>query len=134
MEHFLVIAFYSILAFAVGLFSGSFLPSYMREKGKNLATKEDIEELARQTGILTQTTKEIEARISIGVWSKQQRWDLQKTALLDSLKDLATAETFLVRLVQTFVDTKDQPQGWETRRKEANEKYAERINNFWRTQ
>jgi hypothetical protein len=134
MEHFLVIAFYSILAFAVGLFSGSFLPSYLREKGRNLATQEDIQELARQTGILTQTTKEIEARISIGVWSKQQRWDLQKTALLDSLKDLATAETFLVRLVQTFVDTKDRPQGWEARRKEANEKYAERINNFWRTQ
>ena len=84
-------------------------------------------------GILTQTTKEIEANI-IGVWSKQQRWDLQKTALLDSLKDLATAETFLVRSVQTFIDTEDRPQGWETRRKEANEKYAERINNFWRTQ
>jgi hypothetical protein len=134
MEHFLVIAFYSILAFAVGLFSGSFLPSYLREKGRNLATQEDIQELATQTGILTQTTKEIEARISIGVWSKQQQWDLQKTALLDSLKDLATAETFLVRLVQTFVDTKDRPQGWEARRKEANEKYAERINNFWRTQ
>lgn len=134
MEHFLVIAFYSILAFAVGLFSGSFLPSYLREKGGNLATKEDLQELARQTGILTQTTKEIEARISISVWSKQQQWDLQKTALLDSLKDLATAETFLVRLVQTFVDTKDRPQGWEIRRKEANEKYAEKINNFWRTQ
>src|ERR1700719_1929626 len=134
MEHFLVIAFYSILAFVVGLFSWSFLPSYMREKGKNLATKEDIQELARQTGILTQTTKEIEARLSISVWSKQQRWDLQKTALLDSLKELATAETFLVRLVHTFADTKDHPQGWEARRKEANEKYAETINNFWRTQ
>src|ERR1700685_4390099 len=118
MEHFLVIAFYSILAFAVGLFSGSFLPSYLREKGKDLATKEDIQELATQTGILTQTTKEIEARISISVWSEQQRWDLQKTALLDSLKDLSAAETFLVRLVQTFIDTKDQPQGWETRRRD----------------
>ena|ERR1700760_1048825 len=134
MEHFVVIAFYSILAFVVGLFTWAVLPSYMREKGKSLATREDIQELVRQTGILTQTTKEIEARISIGVWSKQQRWDLQKTALLDSLKDLATAETFLVRLVQTFVDTKDRPLGWETRRKEANEKYAEKINNFWRTQ
>jgi hypothetical protein len=134
MEHFLVIAFYSLLAFVVGLFSWSFLPGYMQEKGKNLATKEDIQELARQTAILTQTTKEIEARISISVWSKQQRWDIQKTALLDSLKELATAETFLVRLVQTFADTKDHPQGWDTRRKEANEKYAERINNFWRTQ
>jgi hypothetical protein len=130
MEHFVVIAFYSLLAFVAGLFSWSFLPSYMQERGKNLATKEDIQELARQTAILTQTTKEIEARISISVWSQQQRWDIQKTALLDSLKELATAETFLVRLVQTFADTKDHPQGWETRRKE----YAERINNFWRTQ
>jgi hypothetical protein len=134
MEHFIVVAFYSLLAFVVGLFSRSFLPIDMLERSKNLATKEDIQELARQMGILTQTTKEIEARISISVWSKQQRWDIQKTALLDSLKDLATAETFLVRLVQTFVDTKDHPQGWETRRKEANEKYADRINNFWRTQ
>ena len=134
MEHFIVIAFYSILAFVVGLFSSAFLPGNMREKGKNLATKEDIKELARQTGILTQTAKEIEARIAVSVWSKQERWDIQKTALLDSLKELATAEIFLVRLVQTFVDTKDRPQGWETRRREANEKYAERINNFWRTQ
>jgi hypothetical protein len=134
MEHFFVIAFYCILAFVVGLFSWSFLPGNMREKGKNLATKEDIQELARQTRILTQTTEEIEARISVSVWSKQERWDIQKTALLDSFKELSTAETFLVRLVQTFVDTKDHPPGWETRRKEANEKYAERINNFWRTQ
>src|SRR3984957_17133897 len=134
MEHFIVIAFYSILAFVVGLFSWSFLPSYMRDKGRNPATKEDLQELARQMGILTQTTKEIEARISVSVWSKQQRWDIQKTALLDSLKDLAPAETFLVRLVQTFADTKDHPPGWEIRRKEANEKYAEGINNFWRTQ
>jgi hypothetical protein len=134
MEHFVVIAFYSILAFVVGLFSWAFLPSYMQEKGKNLATKEDIQELARQTAVLAKTTKEIEARISVSVWSKQQRWDIQKTALLDSLKDLAAAETFLVRLVQTFADTKDHPQGWEARRKEANEKYADKINNFWRTQ
>jgi hypothetical protein len=134
MEHFVVVAFYSLLAFVVGLFSRFFLPSYMQEKGKNVATKEDLEELTRQTGLLAQTTKEIEARISIGVWSQQQRWDIQKTALLESLKDLSTAETFLVRLVQTFADTKDHPPGWEIRRKEANEKYAKEINNFWRTQ
>ena len=31
------------LSFLVGLFTKNFLPSYMDEKGKNLATKEDIE-------------------------------------------------------------------------------------------
>jgi hypothetical protein len=134
MERIILGALCVLLAYVTGLFSRSFLPNHMQEKGKNLATKEDIRELARQTGILTQTTKEIEARISLGVWSQQQRWDVQKTALLESLKELATAETFLVRLVHVFADTKDHPQGWEARRKEANERYAEAINNFWRTQ
>ena len=71
MEHFLVIAFYSILAFVVGLFSSACLPGNIREKGKDLATKDDLKELARQTGTLTQTAKEIEARISTSVWSKE---------------------------------------------------------------
>jgi hypothetical protein len=122
------------LIFLVGLFSRDFLPSYMKKKGENLATKEDIQELARQTAVLTQAAKEIEARISIGVWSQQQRWDVQKTALLESLKELASAETFLSRLVYTFSDTTDHSGDWAERRKEANEKYADAINNFWRTQ
>jgi hypothetical protein len=134
MERIILGALCVLLAYVAGLFGRSFLPSHMQEKGKDLATKEDIQELARQTGILTQTTKEIEAKITPGVWSQQQRWDVQKTTLLESLKELATAETFLVRLVHVFADTKDHPQGWEARRKEANEKYAEAINNFWRTQ
>jgi hypothetical protein len=130
MENLLIGAF----IFLAGLFSSSFLPSYMKKKGENLATKEDIQELARQTAILTQAAKEIEARISIGVWSQQQRWDVQKTALLESLKELATAEAFLSRLVYTFSDTTDHSEGWAERRKEANEKYADAMNNFWRTQ
>ena len=134
MERIILGALCVLLAYVAGLFGRSFLPSHMQEKGNNLATTEDIQELARQMGIIAQTTKEIEARISVGVWSQQQRWDVQRTALLESLKELATAETFLVRLVHIFADTKDHPQGWEARRKEANEKYAETINNFWRTQ
>jgi hypothetical protein len=134
MERIILGALCVLLAYVTGLFSRSFLPGNMQEKGKNLATKEDVQELARQTERLTQTTKEIEARISLGVWSQEQRRDVQKTALLESLKELATAETFLVRLVHVFADTKDHPQGWEARRKEANEKYAGAINNFWRTQ
>ena len=134
MERIILGALCVLLAYVAGLFGRSFLPSHMQETDKNLATKDDIQELARQMKILAQTTKELEARISIGVWSQQQRWDVQKMALLESLKELATAETFLVRLVHVFADTKDHPQGWEARRKEANEKYAGAINNFWRTQ
>ena len=35
--------------FALGLFIKNYFPSYMNEKGKNLATKEDIEEITRMT-------------------------------------------------------------------------------------
>ena len=129
-EHLLLDA----LIFLAGLFSGDFLASYMKKKGENLATKEDIQEIASQTAIITQATKQIEARISIGVWSQQQRWDVQKTTLLESLKELATAETLLYRLVYTFRDTRDRAEGWEEQREDANEKYAGAINNFRRTQ
>ena len=115
-------------------FLGSYLAGYSKKKAENLATKEDIQELARQTAILTQAEKGTEARISIGVWSQQQRWDVQKTTLLESLKELATAETFLYGLVYTFRDTRDRSEGWEEQRKDANEKYADSINNFRRTQ
>lgn len=35
--------------FILGLFIKKFLPSYMNEKGKNLATKEDIKDITRRT-------------------------------------------------------------------------------------
>jgi hypothetical protein len=53
---------------------------------------------------------------------------------LESLKELATAETFLYELVYTFSRTKDHSPGRAERREEANEKYADAINSFRRTQ
>lgn len=38
-----------VLIFLLGLFIKNYLPSYMNEKGKNLATKEDIQEITRKT-------------------------------------------------------------------------------------
>lgn len=39
----------AVAVFLIGLFVKNYLPSYMDEKGKNLATKEDIEEITRKT-------------------------------------------------------------------------------------
>lgn len=39
----------AIAVFLIGLLTKNYLPSYMDEKGKNLATKEDIEEITRKT-------------------------------------------------------------------------------------
>jgi hypothetical protein len=118
MEHF---AWIVLVAISSGF--GGFIGAYLKKKAENLAAHEDFKILLAQQQATTEATKAIEARISIDVWSQQQRWDVQKTALLDSLKELATAETFLFRLVSTFRDTTDQSGDWAERRKEANEKY-----------
>jgi hypothetical protein len=50
-----------------------------------------IDKLVDQVSAVTEAAKQIEARISSELWSRQQRWEVQKTALLDSLKELATS-------------------------------------------
>jgi hypothetical protein len=47
-----------------------YLAAYVREKGKNLATKEDIDKI-------TKKTEEIRAQISGDLWVKQRRRELQ---------------------------------------------------------
>ena len=48
----------AIAVFLIGLFTKNCLPSYMDEKGKNLATKEDIEEITRKTEGIQQEFRE----------------------------------------------------------------------------
>ena len=47
-----------VLVFLIGLFTKNYLPSYMDEKGKNLATKEDIEGITRKTEEIQKQFKE----------------------------------------------------------------------------
>ena len=63
-----------VLLFIAG-FAGAFLSSYLKKKGENLATHEDLEKLVVQMEATTTATKAIEARISHGVWDQQQRWE-----------------------------------------------------------
>lgn len=54
----------ALLTFLVGLFTKNFLPSYMDEKGKNLATKEDIQEITELTERVQKEFKEDFERFS----------------------------------------------------------------------
>ena len=63
----------------------SFTSSYSSEKGKNLATKEDVAEL-------TKTIKEVEAKISNDVWNRQKQWELKKEVCFEALRQLALAQ------------------------------------------
>lgn len=48
----------AVFLFLLGLFIKNYLPSYMDEKGKNLATKEDIQEITRKTEEVQKEFKE----------------------------------------------------------------------------
>lgn len=64
---------------AASLLLKSFLPKYLEEKGKNLATKEDIEEI-------TQKVESVKAEISRSQSVFQAKYRLKHDACLEALK------------------------------------------------
>lgn len=83
---------------ALGGWFGSYMRGYMTEKGKNLATHEDIDKLVEQVKAVTQTTKEIEAKISDQVWDRQRRWELKRDLVLKISDQLSIAKEALIHL------------------------------------
>jgi hypothetical protein len=60
---------------------GAYLGSYLKKKGENLATHEDIDKLVNQVSAVTAATKQIEARISNQTWQRERRAELQLKAI-----------------------------------------------------
>lgn len=75
--------------------AGAYFGGYLRKKGENLATHEDIDKLREQVGVVTTTTKEIEARISNEVWDRQKRWEMTREVLFSAIKGLAEMDDAL---------------------------------------
>lgn len=66
-----------------------FLGSYLKKKGENLATHEDLNKVVEQMSAVTAATKKIEADISSGVWDKQKRWEMRRDILFEVTKRVA---------------------------------------------
>src|ERR1017187_3205456 len=92
----------SIVITAVLAGGGAYLGSYLKKKGENWATQEDIDKLVKQVAIVTQTTKEIEAKITNEVWERQRKWDLKREALFEAMKELATVLYTIGRLEAAY--------------------------------
>jgi hypothetical protein len=86
-----------------GSFIGSYLASYLRKKGENLATHEDLDKLVDQVRAVTTTTKEIEAQISTDVWARQKRWEMKRDVLFEATKLLGRVEDSLTHLNSAFL-------------------------------
>jgi hypothetical protein len=103
---------------------GSYLGSYLKKKGENLATHEDLDKLVDQVALVTQTTKLIEAAISGDVWDRQKRWELKREVLLEAARRMAEVDDALLSLhsVHKFVS---QPEGpdWEQKKSNAQQRW-----------
>jgi hypothetical protein len=86
------------------LFWRSFIPEYLKEKGKNLATKEDLDDLVKQVQAVTTATKEIENKLSHDVWNRQKQWEMKREVLFDLTKSMTSASDALTE-VYSFYDT-----------------------------
>ncbi len=76
----------------VGGWLGSFLGAYLKKKGENLATHEDINKLVAQVSAVTEATKQIEAKISNEVWDRQRLWEMKRDVLLTLVKAESAAK------------------------------------------
>jgi hypothetical protein len=82
----------------IGAGGGAYLGAYLKKKGENLATHEDIGKLLDQVSAVTQTTKEIEAKISSDVWNEQKRWEMKREVLFEAAKRIVELDDGLVAL------------------------------------
>jgi hypothetical protein len=76
----------------IGAGVGAYFGGYLKKKGENLATHEDIEKLKEQVAAVTTTTEQIKTEISDAAWSRQKRWELKREVLLEAVKRLAEAQ------------------------------------------
>ena len=83
------------LTILFGAFAGSFLGAYMKKKGENLATHEDIGKLVAQMEAVTKATKEIEANILNKSWNRQRHWEMRRDAIFNVMQALGKADESL---------------------------------------
>jgi hypothetical protein len=116
---------------------GAYLGSYLKKKGENLATHEDVGKLVAQVAAVTETTKQIEAKISHDVWDRQRKWEMKRDALFEALKDIGSMETCLNNYISTFDAAQQAPSerqlAWGDRKLEAIEQHDKCIASFTRT-
>jgi hypothetical protein len=100
---------------------GAYFGSYLKKKGENLATHEDIDRVVDSVRAVTTATKEIEAKISNDVWDRQKRWEVKRDVLFETTKKIAIAKNALASLYAHYKTEK------ESKEKGQPERLEERI-------
>lgn len=88
----------SLIVTAIIAGGSAYFGAYLKKKGENFATHEDIDKLVSQVAVVTQTTKEIEAKISSEVWDAQRRWELKKDTSIELVKQVGDLKVTFITL------------------------------------
>lgn len=109
---------------------GFYLGAYLKKKGENQAIHEDIGKLVDQVRAITQTTKEIEAKISSDVWTQQKQWEMKREVLFDAAKRIVELDNGLVALDSLL--HMDNPDGneWAEARHKATVGWLDTVKRF----
>jgi hypothetical protein len=83
-----------ILSFVAGAV-GAYLGAYLKQKGENLATREDVDKITR-------ATEEIKAQISGDMWDRQRRWETKRDILFNVVKALEASSRQLSASLATY--------------------------------
>jgi hypothetical protein len=84
----------SIISF-VSAGCGAYFGSYLKKKGENRASQEDLHELVEQMKAVTEATKAIEANISSEVWDRKRQWEMKKEVAFETSRTFGSAEMAL---------------------------------------
>lgn len=90
----------AVLFVLLGLFIKNYLPSYMDEKGKNLATKEDIQEITRKTEEVQKEFKEGFEYFSTDLRFKYDFYNKQYSELYNKLYAIVIQSEYVRRFIK----------------------------------
>jgi hypothetical protein len=108
--------------------AAAYFGAYLRKKGENLATHEDLKNLVEQMKAVTQATKEIEAKIDNQVWSGQRQWELKRDALLATVSALRHAHNAVQILYSAYdVDMSVKGEQWKEKIPEERKRSSEAL-------
>ena len=88
----------------IALFSGGagFLASYLKEKGKNYANKEDFDLLKKQLVKNTELIEKVKATVTEKTWINQQVWVKKQEAYESIFESLLNVNKYVMRQVEDY--------------------------------
>jgi hypothetical protein len=90
----------------VGLFllplAGAYFGAYLKRKGENLATHEDLDKLVAQVAAVTETTENIKAAISDDMWDRQKQWEMRRDIVFEVIRALGQLDNALPELCVAY--------------------------------